>query len=493
MFAGPGGLAEGFSSLRNENGERVFEIALSVEMESNAFATLRLRSFFRQFEQAPPEYYDYIAGRISKDEMISIHAAEWRAAEAETMQLKLGTAEAQEALDPILDELRCQAENTVLIGGPPCQAYSIVGRNKNRSLEGYDPNQDERHFLYKEYIRIIDRLQPTAFVMENVKGILSSKVGGHGIFERILDDLKRAGGADGYELFPLVRDGRGGSFLIRSEDYGVPQRRHRVIVVGIRKGSRVKDMEALPGLVPVIRKATVSDVLEGLPEVRSGLSPERDDSSHGWQNAVAAGCRKAIASCLEADKSLEPVAEVLCETLQKIESQAPRFERHSKSITGARDNELAAWLSDPRLDSLANHETRGHMAPDLARYVFVSAFGTAFGRSPKSSEFPSGLAPMHKNWSTGNYADRFRVQVWGQPSTTVTSHISKDGHAYIHPDPEQCRSLTVREAARLQTFPDNYLFEGTGRTAQFTQVGNAVPPLLARRIAEALLERLGAR
>jgi DNA (cytosine-5)-methyltransferase 1 len=167
--------------------------------------------------------------------------------------------------------------------------------------------------------------------------------------------------------------------------------------------------------------------------------------------------------------------------------EAPTADRGGTFVTCEpdldREDPLFDWFIDDRLAGVCNHETRTHLDTDLLRYLYAASFAKVRDVSPKLADFPADLQPMHKNRESGIFIDRFRVQRWDYPSTTVTSHISKDGHYYIHPDPTQCRSLTVREAARLQTFPDNYFFVG-GRTAQYTQVGNAVPPLLARQIAE---------
>lgn len=491
LFAGPGGLAEGFASLPGSRG-RAFKIALSVEKEATAFKTLRLRSFFRQFGgSAPHAYYDYLARRISLEELQRKHKSEWAAACEETHQLELGAGGTNAIFDPLLDQVARDSQGlSVLVGGPPCQAYSLVGRARNKGVAGYIASEDPRHFLYREYIRILKRLQPAIFVMENVKGILSSSIDGDPIFDRVLADLRSAGrSSDSYRLVRLAPDDSASGYVIKSEFHGVPQTRHRVIVVGIRAdiARNLPDLDYSLG--PKAAPPTVADVLAGMPILRSGLS-KGEDSGERWSAVAADACADAARAC----SRMEGVGRVLAGRLTNVSTIISKtgkgMKRSSSAVTKPGDSQLADWLLDPRLEQLPNHETRGHMPADLARYAFVAAFAEQWQRSPRADEFPVELAPAHGNWKSGKFVDRFRAQRWGAPSSTITSHISKDGHYFIHPDPGQCRSLTVREAARLQTFPDNYFFEGN-RTAQFVQVGNAVPPLLARQIAEVVANILG--
>jgi DNA (cytosine-5)-methyltransferase 1 len=317
--------------------------------------------------------------------------------------------------------------------------------------------------------------------MENVKGFLSSSVDGERIFTHVLRDLQAAG--DGYEIRHLVVGRRKGGheFIIRAEDYGIPQRRHRVILLGLRRDLASCTVDNSVYLKPAESEATAADVLQSMPKLRSGLS-KSDDATSWRAAAIAAFDEAAAASKSEGDERLHRVGRRLREYALELEG-ACDLPRASTQNAPVRSNSLAAWLVDEKLVALTNHEARGHMASDLARYAFAAVFSEVVGMSPKASYFPLALAPAHQNWRCGKFNDRFRVQLWDEPATTITSHISKDGHYFIHPDPLQCRALTVREAARLQTFPDNYHFEGN-RTQQYVQVGNAVPPLLAAQIAE---------
>lgn len=494
LFAGPGGLAEGFASLEIE-GRHPFEIALSVEKEATAHATLQLRSFIRQFGDSPPrEYMDALDGTAAMPDWSKRFPEEWQAATEHVLRLELGTEGATETLQPLLSEL--SRHDTIVVGGPPCQAYSLAGRVKNQGTAGYEASADHRHFLYREYINILKAVRPVAFVMENVKGLLSSKVDGVRILDLVLADLRSAGGEDdSYRLIamtsaarPGARSGVGEEFLVRAENHGVPQARHRIIIVGVR-ADHVDGLDLDSILLPERRgeTVTVAQALAGLPTIRSGLSSE--DSFAEWRETMIDQMDIVIgavsSSGITEVKALETEARRLREAFWM---RCPVLPRNGVAVCQKAETlpeELGTWLAGTAGGRIANHEARSHMSSDLGRYFFTSLFGRVHGWSPKAEMYPEALAPEHRNWSSGNFADRFRAQVGARPSTTVTSHISKDGHYFIHPDPLQCRALTVREAARLQTFPDDYLFLG-GRTAQYVQVGNAVPPFLARQIAQAL-------
>ena len=506
IFAGPGGLGEGFSALRNEKDEPAFKIRLSIEKEAAAHATLELRSFFRRFQlgAAPDAYYQHLRGELSRRQLFEAFPREAAAAQDEAWLQELGPDSAQEVSDRIGQALG-RSKDWVLIGGPPCQAYSLAGRSRNKGVEGYDPSKDAKQTLYIEYLQILADHSPAVFVMENVKGLLSASHRSEKLFDRIKNDLQdpvaairregrlvRSGSprarytihsiapAIGLGLAPTAAD----DFVLRSEQFGIPQARHRVILVGVRA-----DYHGTPTrLTRATHTATVRRALKGLPRVRSGVSG-KEDSDALWRDALSSAVDTAWFLSLRSNGDTQ-VYDTLSSIVSKI--RLPQKKRGGDFIAG----DIApawqkTWFYDQRLAGVVNHSTRSHIRGDLHRYLFVSTFGLVEKRSPTLGEFPKQLLPAHANVGRalqgGHFADRFRVQIYDRPSTTITSHISKDGHYYIHPDPTQCRSLTVREAARLQTFPDNYFFTG-GRTGQYVQVGNAVPPLLARQIARSVLE-----
>lgn len=506
VFAGPGGLAEGFSSFCEE-GERPFRITLSIEKDANAHQTLQLRSFVRQFgpEDLPGDYFRYLRAELSRDELFANFPEQARAAEAEAWLKTLGPSSRKEVSRRISLGLHGRSP-WILVGGPPCQAYSLVGRSRMRNRKP-DFATDHRHTLYREYLSILADHAPDVFVLENVKGLLSSVYQGRNIFEQIVEDLqrpraalRRPGPPLEYCLFPLASGVSQSdrfeptTFLLRSENYGIPQARHRVIVLGIRKdridrlgaGFRVPTLEAKRAAVPVV------DAIGDLSLLRSGVSKAGEDSHERWASELSSVQSSSWIRAIGSD-----VRTGISEALQAVRKRrdASRGGEFFNSLS--KPSAFAKELRDDRLAGVCNHSTRAHIAGDLHRYLFASAFASVRGYSPKLEAFPAELLPRHGNVDKGvsgqMFSDRFRVQLRDLPSTTVTSHIAKDGHYFIHYDPTQARSLTVREAARLQTFPDNYFFEGP-RTSQYHQVGNAVPPALARQIARAVysvLKRLG--
>jgi DNA (cytosine-5)-methyltransferase 1 len=510
IFAGPGGLGEGFCSMLNTEGEKVFKIALSIEKDEHAHQTLTLRSFFRQFEsgKVPDDYYAFLQQKITLDELYERWPEQATHAKHEAWNAKLGDEKGAVSaieVDKRIDEALKGHKNWLLIGGPPCQAYSVVGRVR-RQQTILDGQADERVVLYKQYLRILAVHNPAVFVMENVKCLLSAQNEQSPVFSKILKDLSdplsvyyadfKKNGRElhcpGYKIYSLIVpakkldvDGNPTfsqkDYLIHAEKFGIPQTRHRVILLGIRK-----DIEIIPSVIKSEDEIQLSKVLTGLPRVRSRLS-KKADSNETWRSAVSNIIKRGTLTGI--DKKVREEVEKQLESIQlPVHSFGGEFLPYEPTVLYK-----AEWFLDPKIKGICNHSARGHMESDLLRYFFISCFGKVMNYSPQLEDFPAALLPNHKNVFKKNgditrkFADRFRVQLKNKASKTVTSHISQDGHYFIHYDPTQCRSFTVREAARVQTFPDNYFFCGP-RTAQFIQVGNAVPPLLAYKIAEVVSE-----
>lgn len=495
LFAGPGGLGEGFSAVRH-NRQPIFKIALSIEKDFFAHRTLELRAFFRQFAErcTPDDYYLYLAGEISREELFAKFPIETKRAQKEAWHAELGAdGVAPRRVSERIRTALAGRSDWVLIGGPPCQAYSLIGRSKiigEKGIEYYEA--DHRHFLYKEYLRIIAEHRPPVFVMENVKGLLSAKVNKELIFQHIRSDLLNPAAAIKgstkrneleYRLVSIVNPTGNllgeclpEDFVVKAEQYGVPQARHRIIILGIRS-----DIKKLPRALTPTEAPTIDELIRDLPRLRSGLS-KSEDSSATWREAIS--CIAQEKWFLNGELTVE-MREALSIATHRLRLSSTRGSEYCRN--DRRPACYPEWFFDPKLGGVINHTSRSHIREDLHRYLFASVYGDIYKRTPLLQDFPRPLLPKHKNVRRAlketKFNDRFRVQVKGRPSTTVVSHIAKDGHYFIHYDPTQCRSLTVREAARLQTFPDNYFFEGP-RTEQYKQVGNAVPPFLAAQIAD---------
>lgn len=513
LFAGPGGLGEGFSALRSKEGNPVFDIVLSIEKDVHAHKTLELRSFFRKISRrhVPEAYYNYIkmksiisspkAQEKLRAELFTRYPEEAEFARSEVWCAELGEDDKlNDKIDRRIQEILrlTDAQCWGIIGGPPCQAYSVIGRARNKGIIGYTRENDTRSTLYKQYLRVIAQHRPDFFIMENVKGMLSTRLNGDSLFGRIIKDLSfptaHLEGSEisssklEYQIFSLAGESPipdiPADYIIEAEHYGIPQTRHRVILLGVRKGFSILPPKRL---MKHEYKVTVQDVLDNLPKLRSGVSGEKKENCtfEFWAARL-----KEVTQCPWLEEIDNPDISFAMELIAS-EIEKKRMSQGGEYIAcKCRDfarEELSEWYTDERLGGVCNHTSRSHMVSDLYRYLFAATFAEENKRSPLMYDFPPELLPEHKSARSGYFDDRFRVQIDRRPSSTITSHISKDGHYFIHYDPEQCRSLTVREAARLQTFPDNYYFEGP-RTQQYIQVGNAVPPLLARQIADVVYD-----
>lgn len=394
VFSGAGGLSEGFIRAG-------YKGIAHIEADVSACQTVETRLAYWHLRGTAdfPHYQQYLLGEVTRSQFLAKVPG---SVISSVIQKEISPHSLKSIYERIESELGA-GKVDVLVGGPPCQAYSLVGRSRDpRRMRG-----DHRNFLFRSYARFLKRYSPRFFVFENVLGLLSA---GN---SRYLTEMLALFGRAGYQTDLRV---------VNSEDFGVLQRRRRVIIIG-RRGKRRFHFPDLPTVENHWKVGP--DLLDDLPKLEQGT-----------------GVDPAYYE--------RPASEYL-----------ERFcIRNGNSFT-------------------TQHLTRSHDPRDLEIYAIAIQKWTRNRERLKYSELPDHLR-THKN-VTG-FLDRFKVIDRFGHSHTLMAHISKDGHYYIYPDERQVRSLSVREAARIQSFPDDYHFEG-GRTAAFRQIGNAVPPVLAEVIA----------
>ena len=400
LFSGAGGLTEGF---RNQQ----YKILGHVEKEKAACETLKLReAYYYLKEKNKLELYnDFLNSKTSMEDLLE-HVPQEKLKKILNFEI---SKENIHSIFSFFDDLEENVDG--IIGGPPCQAYSTIGRARNASKK----SSDERIYLYKFYIYFLNMYQPKFFIFENVKGLLSFRdVDDEFLLPRMKKEFEDAGYSLGYEV-------------LNTKNYGVPQSRERLIIFGVMNEKKELIQEFFKNLKKYEEnEVDVKTAFQGLPSLKAG----------------------------EVNNSYTNLSNDYVEQNFLQDSQTP----------------------------LTQNIARPNNSNDLAIYKIV-AEAKKNGKNIKYSELDSKLK-NHKH--TDKFLDRFKALSWNSPSHTVVAHISKDGHHYIHPDTKQNRSITVREAARLQGFPDNYYFLDS-RTSAFTQIGNAVPPIFSKKMADAIL------
>lgn len=402
LFAGAGGLSEGFIRAG-------FEPVAHVEMNSEACNTLRTRVAFHYLKENNQieNYYDYLKGTITRKQL-------WDKVPQNLINSVINTEISEESIPTIFEKIDAQLQNNkvdVVIGGPPCQAYSVAGRA--RDPQGME--NDPRNHLYKHYVKFLQKYKPKIFVFENVPGMLSAKNGEY--FEKIKVAIRAAEYDFDYQV-------------LNAKDFGVLQDRKRVIIIGWQIDLKLK----YPSFSIKETKAQIlKDLFADLPKLQNGEG------------------------CLGVSKYAKPTSEYLEKT----------------QIRNC-------------IDFTTQHIARPNNTTDLEIYkIAVEQWNN------KRKRLDYSTLPTHliKHSNTSSFTNRFQVVDGEAVSHTVVAHIAMDGHYYIHPDITQNRSITVREAARIQSFPDDFYFESS-RTTAFKQIGNAVPVLMAEGIANKIKEMI---
>ena len=404
LFAGAGGLSEGFI-------QAGFEPIAHVEIEKSACNTLKTRAAYHYLKANKKYkiYISYLKGEISREELYENIPSEILES---VINASIGVDNNVFIQKKINKCLKDKEEVDLIIGGPPCQAYSLVGRARSKTkMEG-----DPRNYLFVQYAEYLEKYEPKMFVFENVLGLKSAR---KGYYLREMENLFEK---KGYQIK---------LFILEAKNFGVLQNRKRIIILGWQKKMNLK----IPNLdeIKIKNEYIVDDLLRDLPKLKAG-------------------------------EGIDKFLKYQTKTTEYLENKALRN----------------------GIDVLTQHVARPHR--DLDKKIYKEAVNK-WNLKKERLNYNDLEEKLKTHKNRKSFTDRFKVVAADLPySQTVVAHIAKDGHYYIHPDIKQNRSISIREAARLQSFPDDYYFEGekegANRTAAFKQIGNAVPPLMAKAIAE---------
>lgn len=352
---------------------------------------------------------------------------------------------------------------SVIIGGPPCQGFAGVGRAKIRSLSD-DARQRlaKRNHLYQEFVQFVETLQPLCFVMENVPHLASFDDG------RVADQIREDFDRMGYDLGTVETPGQ--ALFLDAEDFGVPQTRRRLFFLGFRRGRTASIAPPRP-----THYGRFMQPRSGASERPPQLPLRVPHHSEGLAGFFLAPPR----TLADAISDLPRVAAPILEHVQTYD----QTDRHDLIARGAlRDREysklMRCRMAEDEQVLLYDHVVRPVREDDAEAFRYMPEGGTYF-------DVPEDYRRYKVD--AGHFKDRYFRLPWDQPSRAITAHMAKDGYWYIHPDKDQGRTLSVREAARVQSFPDHFRFAGH-RTAMYRMIGNAVPPLLAHAIASQIRE-----
>jgi len=386
LFAGCGGLSEGFYRKR-------FEALAHVEIDKYACETLRRRMLYYGYDDADKKVIEH---DITDDDIID----------------RINEAIGKKQVD-------------IIIGGPPCQAYSTAGRV--RDSKGME--KDPRNFLFESYVKILEYYQPKFFVFENVTGLFTAKVNGESIFKKVLNALGK--------MYEVLDDP--GILLHNSADYGVPQIRKRVIIMGVRRD---------------IDKVSVRDLYNSV--IKTHWNPDTPEEE-----------RRGRSKYITVEQAIGDLPAV-----------EPGNDASMEAFNYPCNNTFLKRIGKPGVHPLMDHIARNHNSVDRERFTYMIHNHWTFGQLRRTM-------PQYEHEHARVFDNSYVVQWWDLPSKTIIAHIHKDGFQFIHPDEAQARTLTVREAARIQSFPDDFEFAGS-RGEKYKQIGNAVPPLFAEALAKAI-------